>query len=163
MTSAIYQKNVESYWQLLRLQFLKPKVFSENFERDPDAVVTGVEPSSDNSSVNFRYENSSGEGGKVDYIAKTDLIEIASDTAYVVATQLTESKETLTDLKGLILVHKIDDSSIEVFTISYQEYSHASGQGKTYYDRALRSMRAEQKRTWNNAKNADIAKDLIDP
>ena len=163
MTSAIYQKNVESYWNLLRLQFLKPKVFSENFERDPDVVVSGVEPSSDNSNVNFRYENSSGEGGKVDYIAKSDLIEIASDTAYVVATKLTESKETLTDLKGLIIVNKIDDTSIEVFTISYQEYSHASGQGKTYYDRALRSMRAEQKRTWNNAKNADIAKDFIDP
>ena len=161
MTSAVYQTDIGSYWAMLRLQFLKPKVFSDNFLRDPDTTVSEVQPASNNSNVSFRYENSSGEGGKVDYLAKTELVQLGKGIAYAVATKLTLSKETLTDLTGLIVVQKIDDNSVEVFTTSYQEYSHASGQGKTYYDRALRSMRSEQKRTWDNAKNAAKAKSLL--
>jgi hypothetical protein len=161
MTSAVYQTDIESYWAMLRLQFLKPKVYADNFERDENTTVSEVEPASDNSSVTFRYENSTGEGGKVDYLAKTELIQLAKGLAYTVATKLTQSKETLTDIKGLIVVHKIDDESVEVFTTSFQEYSHAPGQGKTYYDRALNSMKEEQKRTWRNAKNAGNAKPLL--
>jgi hypothetical protein len=161
MTSAVYTTNIEDYWAMLRLQFLKPRVFSENFERDPNTTVSQVSPAPNNSNVSFRYENSSGEGGKVDYVAKSELIQLSQGIAYVVATKLTESKETLTDLKGLIVVHKIDDNSIEVFSTSNQQYSHASGQGETYYNRALSSMRAEQKRTWNNAKKADTARNLL--
>lgn len=135
MTSAIYNTDAETYWAMLRLQFLKPTVFSKHFERDDKATVTEIQPASDRSNVTFRYGNSNGDGGKVDYIARTELIQLAKGQAYVIATKLTESKETLTDLKGLIVVNKIDDNSVEVFTTSYQEYSHASGQGKTYYDR----------------------------
>lgn len=161
MTSAVYDTDIESYWAMLRLQFLKPKVFADTFERDKATTVSEVQPAPDNSSVTFRYENSTGEGGKVDYLAKTELVPLGKGLAYTVATKLTLSKETLTDIKGLIVVHKIDDDSVEVFTTSYQEYSHASGQGKTYYDRALNSMREEQKRTWRNAKNAAKAKSLL--
>ena len=160
MTSAIYKVPIEDYWALLRLQFLKPKVFSEHFERDPDTTVSDVKPESE--SVTFRYENSSGEGGKVDYYAQTDLLELGADQAYTTATRLTESKETLKDVKGLIIVNKIDDEQIEVFTTSYQVFSHAAGQGEDYYNRAIRSFKNEQKRAWNNAKQAHKAKDLLD-
>lgn len=162
MTSAVYNTDIESYWAMLRLQFLKPKVFADTFERDDNTTVSEVQPASNNSSVTFRYENSTGEGGKVDYLAKTELVQLGKGLAYTVATKLTLSKETLTDIKGLIVVHKLDDDSVEVFTTSYQEYSHASAQGKTYYDRALNSMKEEQKRTWRNAKNAAKAKPLLD-
>lgn len=160
MTSAVYKVAIEDYWSLLRLQFLKPKVFSENFERDPDTTVSDVKPESER--VTFRYENSSGEGGKVDYYALTDLLEIGADQAYTTATRLTESKETLKDVKGLIIVNKIDDEQIEVFTTSYQVFSHAAGQGEDYYNRAIRSFKNEQKRAWNNAKKASKAKDFLD-
>lgn len=162
MTSAVYQTTVENYWALLRLQFLKPKIYGENFEHDADAKVTEVEPSSDDESVTFRYQNSTGEGGLVDYYAKTELIELEGGQAYVTATKLTQTKETITDLKGLIIVNRIDDASIEVFSTSFQEYGHQAGQGETFYSRATTAVKAEQKRVWKNARDAEKAKDLLD-
>lgn len=158
-SSAQYGAPVDDYWSLVKLQFVDPTKYKENFEYDADVTVKDVNASS--SSSTYDYTNDGGEGGVVRYVAKTTFVTLKKGQAYVAATELQESKETMTALKGLIIVNKISSSKVEAFTISYQTYSHQDGQGDATKTRAIKSLENEQKRAFSNAKKAKTATELL--
>lgn len=159
-SSAQYNAAVDDYWALVRLQFVDPKKYKENFEFDEDVTVTDVNANSTSST--YDYTNDGGEGGVVRYVAKTTFVTLKKGQAYVAATELQESKETMTALKGLIIVNKLSSSKVEAFTISNQTYSHQDGQGDATKTRAINSLKNEQKRAFSNAKKAKTATELLD-
>lgn len=159
-SSGLYNATASDYWDLVRLQTTDPGAYKDHYQTDSDVEMKDVNASS--SSSTYNYINNSGEGGEVNYVGKTSFITLEKDQAYVAATELVESKETMKDLKGLIIVNKKSSSKVEVFTISYQTYEHEDGQGKQLRDRAITSCESEQKRAYQNAKTADKAKDYLD-
>lgn len=158
-SSAQYTAAVGDYWSLTKLQFVDPAKYKENFEADEDVTVKDVNASATSSTYN--YINDGGEGGVVNYVAKTTFITLKKGQAYIAATEHIEKKETMKALKGLIVVNKISATKVEVFTISDQSYEHADGQGEATESRALTSLKNEQTRAFKNSKTADKATELL--
>lgn len=158
-TSAIYSTSAEDYWALIKLQFTKPGVYKTVYDYDHDASMSEVVPSG--SSVTYRYQNDSGEGGAVDYNAKTDFIVLKAGQAYVAATKETKMNEMMKSLTGLIVINRKSNGKVEVFTVSDQTYQHADGEATAVTNRALTALGNEQKRAFNNAGKASQAKGLL--
>lgn len=158
-SSAQYSAAIEDYWSLTKLQFVDPAKYKDNFEADEDVTVKDVNASATSSTYN--YINDGGEGGVVNYIAKTTFVTLKKGQAYIAATEHIEKKETMKALKGLIIVNKLSSSKVEVFTISDQSYEHADGQGEATESRALTSLRNEQTRAFKNSKTAAEATKLL--
>lgn len=157
-----YDSLPEDYWNLLRLQFIKPKVFRDNYLDDPNAKMDLVVPSGD--FVTYRYFNNSGEGGVIEYDAKTVFVTLKSGKAWVAVTQkVGPYRETMESLQSLQIVFESDGNpgKTSLVSISDQIYKHASGQGQSYYDRAMNNLTTEQKNGFINAKTSQKAKGLL--
>ena len=157
-----YESDPEDYWNLLKLQFIKPKVFRDNYLDDPNARMDLVVPGGE--SVTYRYFNNSGEGGVIEYDGKTDFVTLSQGKAWVAVTQkVGPTRETMESLKSLQVVFASASypGKTAVVSISDQTYKHASGQGQSYYDRAMNNLTTEQKNGFTNAKTSKMAKQLL--
>ena len=81
--------------------------------------------------------------------------------AYMSATKLDESHDTMTALTGLIIINKKSSTKTEVFTMSDQTYSHQANQGDSAENQAIQAAEAEQVRMFENAKKASLAPALL--
>jgi hypothetical protein len=159
-----YDSKPEDYWNLLKLQFVKPKVFKENYLADPNAKMDQVIPT--DGEVTYRYSNNSGEGGAIEYDAKTVFITLKPGKAWVAVTQkIGPTRETMESLQSLQIVFDSDKypGKTLLVSISDQIYKHASGQGQSYYDRAMNNLTTEQKNGFTNATTSSKAKGLLGP
>lgn len=160
-TSTVVSAKAEDYFAMVKLQVSKPKEFSENFEHDKNVNMTEVQATSKQSSFHYQYSDPVNEGN-VEYKATARFHTIKKGVAFVSATKLDESLETMKDLKGLIIVSDKGGGKAEVFTMSDQTYEVAADQDPKLYDQeATKKAGAEQKRMYQNAKDADKAPDLL--
>ncbi len=158
-TSTIVEASAKDYFALIRLQVSKPDKFGENYEHDELIELTDIDAKDTSSSFNYDYKD--GEG-RVAYKATARFYTLKKSTAYVSATKMDTSIETMKDFKGLIIVNQKDATTTEVFTMSDQKYEVASGQSPKLYDeRATEKAGKEQKRMYNNADKADQAPGLL--
>lgn len=157
-TSTIVDAKATDYFALIRLQVSKPDKFAENYEHDEIIKLSEVDAKSASSS--FKYEYEDGEG-RVAYKATARFYTLEKSTAYVSATKMDSSIETMKDFRGLIIVNQKGDKT-EVFTMSDQKYEVANGQDPKLYDsRATEKAGKEQKRMYNNADKANEAPGLL--
>ncbi len=162
LSGGVYEALPEDYWNLLKLQFINPPVFRANYLNDPNAKMNNVVANAESSS--YLYENNSGEGGLVKYNAKTTFSTLKAGKAWVASTvKVGPTIETMEEMHSLQIVFASDSypGKTSLISISDQIYKHASGQGQSYYDRAMNNLTTEQKNGFTNAKTASKAKDLI--
>lgn len=162
LSGGVYESLPEDYWNLLKLQFIKPAIFRANYLNDPNAKMSNVVANNESSS--YLYENNSGEGGAIKYTAKTTFSTLKAGKAWVASTlKVGPTLETMEEMHSLQIVFASDSypGKTALLSISDQIYKHASGQGQSYYDRAMTNLTTEQKNGYTNAKSANKAKDLI--
>lgn len=161
-SSSQYSSKVDDYWSLVRLQTTDPGKFRDlDFLYDENVDMKEVDASKTSSSYHYTNHDAEG-GGHVEYKAKTSYITLKKGVAYVAATELTKKIETMKALKGLIIVNKLNDDKVEVFTISDQTYEHDDGQSGTVENKVLTSLKKEQKNSFENAKNSKKATTALD-
>jgi hypothetical protein len=162
LSGGVYDSLPEDYWNLLKLQFINPSVFRANYLNDPNAKMNNVVANAESSS--YLYENNSGEGGLIKYNAKTTFSTLKAGKAWVASTiKVGPTIETMEEMHSLQIVFASDSypGKTALISISDQIYKHASGQGQSYYDRAMNNLTTEQKNGFTNAKTATKAKDLL--
>ncbi len=158
-TSTIVKAKAVDYFALVRLQVSKPDKFAENYEHDELIKLSDIDAGAKSSA--FTYDYSDGEG-RVAYKATARFYTLKTSTAFVSATKMDESIETMEAFKGLIIVNQKDDTYTEVFTMSDQKYAVANDQDPKLYDtRATEKAGKEQVRMYNNADKAAEAPGLI--
>jgi hypothetical protein len=159
-SSSQYSATVDDYWSLVRLQTTDPEEFRAlKFKYDENVDMADVSATSSASS--YRYTNDPQDGSRVDYKAKTTYITLKKGQAYVAATAHVEKIETMKALKGLIIVNKLGENKVEVFTISDQTYEHKDGESDTVETRVLSSLKKEQKNSFENSKTAEKATEAL--
>lgn len=153
-SSSLSPVKVSKYWDMLKLQFFEPDEFDDNFARDK--YLDKYEILSDSSTkVEYRYINVKEEASPVDYEAESKFIKLESNQAYVVATKLTESNETMLDMSGIIIINKKSSKTTEVFIVSDQTYDKGKQETSVARKNALESFEEEQIRAFENSKVAD--------
>ncbi len=144
--------SAEDYYDLMKLKFSDPDQFSD----DGYAVGEGVEYNVLNTSdsVEFSYKNTKYEldspASLVEYEAKSYFHRLKSAQLYVIATDMTESIDTVNQLTGLIVINALSSSKSEIISISIQEMENA-GEHKTSVDRMKDSSEDEIKIAFENA------------
>lgn len=159
LTATLVEANASDYFALVRLQVSRPKAFKNNYFHDDGIELSDVSYEGDHSS--FTYEYTDGEG-RVAYKATSRFYTVKAGQAFVSATGMDESIETMKSLKGLVIVNQKDATHSEVITISDQTYEVAPGQDPKLYDQsATKKAGAEQQRMFKNAAKAGEAKGLL--
>lgn len=155
-TSNIYDTDATSYYKLMRLQMFKPSEFDDaGFESDENIKYTIQ--TQGNNDVSFNYLNDAETTIVVNYDAKTTFYEIQSSDSgirrYVVGTKLVQSKETVLQLEGIVVINEYQVSgklNAEVFTMSSQLYDN-NGDHATTLRKAKTNLEKEQVRSFKNA------------
>lgn len=158
-TSTLVDAKVKDYWALMQLQLKKTEAYRTNYDYDTSASLSEIKPEA--SKVSFRYAYDSGNGGGADYTATTKFVVLSEGKAYMSATKLDKTYETMKALTGLIIINKVSSTKTEVFTMSDQTYSHQENQGDAAEDQAISTAEQEQVRMFKNGKKANKAPGLL--
>ncbi len=152
-TSLASQIDARSYYEMLRMQIMRPDEFKQvGFETDSAVQYTPSTVGAD--TVAYRYKNtSSAPFIVVDYEASTSFLTLKANSTYVVTTSFSRTYETVVAFKGVIIINAINPTTVAVYSLADQTYENNNDHPKTV-EKARAAFITDLQRSYRNSLKA---------